>query len=166
MRTSLFLRPDTIRNFVFGIEDSLVSTIGFVSGIAAAGFSQKTILLSGAVLILVEAFSMAIGSLLSDNSVEEALEHKEVSYMSSVWGAFVMLVSYVVAGGIIILPYVLVPFAYAFETAISIAVVALFFLGMLSVKVVGVSMWHKGLSTVLLGGLAIVIGVGVGLLFR
>lgn len=166
MSSSLFSRPDTIRNFVFGIEDSLVSTIGFVSGIAAAGFSQKTILLSGAILILVEAFSMAMGALMSENSVEEALEHREVSYVSAVWGAFVMLASYVVAGSVIILPYVVVPFEYAFEVAITIALVSMFFLGMLSGKVAGVSSIRKGISTVALGGLAICIGVLVGILFR
>ena len=48
-----------IRNFIFGVEDSLVSTAGLLSGIAATGMSRPAILLTGIVLIFVEAFSMA-----------------------------------------------------------------------------------------------------------
>jgi len=60
-----------VRNFVFGVEDSLVSTVGLLSGIASAGASTATIFLTGTVLIFVEAFSMAVGSYLSEESVEE-----------------------------------------------------------------------------------------------
>ena len=50
------------RNFIFGVEDSLVSTVGLLSGVAIAGVPSRTILLTGVVLILVEAFSMAAGA--------------------------------------------------------------------------------------------------------
>ncbi len=60
-----------LRNFVFGVEDSLVSTVGLLSGVAAAGVETKTIVLTGVVLIIVEALSMAVGSYLSEYSVEE-----------------------------------------------------------------------------------------------
>lgn len=166
MSSSLFSRPDTIRNFVFGIEDSLVSTIGFVSGIAAAGLSRHSILMTGAILILVEACSMAIGALMSENSAEEATQQKEVSYMAATWGALVMFVSYVIAGSLVIAPYIFVPIADAFGVAIGISLVALFFLGMLSGHVAGISRIRKGFSTVLLGSVAIVIGVGIGMLVR
>ena len=46
-----------IRNFVFGVEDSLASTVGLLSGIATAGVNASTIVVTGAVLIFVEAFS-------------------------------------------------------------------------------------------------------------
>jgi VIT1/CCC1 family predicted Fe2+/Mn2+ transporter len=49
-----------LRNFIFGVEDSLVSTVGLLSGVAVAGVASRTILLTGVVLIFVEAFSMAV----------------------------------------------------------------------------------------------------------
>lgn len=73
-----------IRNFVFGVEDSLVSTVGLLAGIAFAGVEAKTVVLTGAVLIFVEAFSMGVGSLLSEQSVEQYEEKKEVSLISGV----------------------------------------------------------------------------------
>jgi len=68
-----------LRNFVFGVEDSLVSTVGLLSGIAAAGVAQKDILVSGVVLIFVEAFSMAVGSFLSEEFAEEYVAKSRVS---------------------------------------------------------------------------------------
>jgi hypothetical protein len=50
------------RNFIFGSEDSLVSTVGLLAGIVSAGIERKEIIISGIVLICVEAFSMSIGS--------------------------------------------------------------------------------------------------------
>ena len=58
-----------VRNFTFGVEDSLVSTVGLLAGIAFAGVNAGTVVLTGAVLIFVEGFSMAVGSLLSEQSV-------------------------------------------------------------------------------------------------
>jgi hypothetical protein len=39
-----------LRNFIFGIEDSLVSTVGLLSGIAIEHIPQVTIVLTGVVL--------------------------------------------------------------------------------------------------------------------
>ena len=52
------------RNFVFGVEDSLVSTVGLLSGISIAGVTNKTIIMTGVILIFVEAVSMGAGSFL------------------------------------------------------------------------------------------------------
>lgn len=60
-----------VRTFVFGVEDSLVSTVGLLSGLAIAGAARGTIILSGVTLIFVEAFSMGIGSLLSEHQKED-----------------------------------------------------------------------------------------------
>ena len=63
------------RNFIFGVEDSLVSTVGLLSGIAIADVPGHTIFLTGVVLIFVEAFSMAAGTFLSEYSAEEDSNH-------------------------------------------------------------------------------------------
>ena len=65
-----------IRELVFGLEDGLVSTMGAVAGIAAGTQNGKVVVLSGAVLVAVEALSMAAGSYLSNKSHRQMLEAK------------------------------------------------------------------------------------------
>lgn len=62
---------NSIREIVFGAEDSLVSTLGAVTGIAAGTGDTFVVILSGIVLIFVEALSMAAGSYLSSKSARE-----------------------------------------------------------------------------------------------
>ena len=64
----------SIRELVFGLEDSLVSTLGVVVGVAAGTADAKVVILSGVVLVIVEALSMAGGSFLSSKSHRELLE--------------------------------------------------------------------------------------------
>ena len=69
----------SIREIVFGMEDSLVSMLGAVTGIAAGTGSAFVVMLSGIVLISVEALSMSAGSYLSSKSAREVykLRHKQ-----------------------------------------------------------------------------------------
>lgn len=61
----------SFREFIFGAEDGMVSTLGAITGIAAATGSHFTIILSGLVIISVESISMAVGSYLSSKSTKE-----------------------------------------------------------------------------------------------
>lgn len=63
-----------MREIVFGLEDSLVSTLGVVTGIAAGTGNTFVVILSGVVLIFVEGLSMAAGSYLSSKSAREVFE--------------------------------------------------------------------------------------------
>lgn len=65
-----------IREIVFGFEDSLVSTLGVVTGVAAGTQSQFIVILTGVVLIFVEGLSMAAGSYLSSKSAREVFEDR------------------------------------------------------------------------------------------
>ncbi len=60
-----------IREVVFGLEDSFVSTMGAVSGVAVGSGSVHAVLLAGTVLVAVEALSMAAGSYLSSKAATE-----------------------------------------------------------------------------------------------
>ena len=66
----------TIREGIFGLEDGLVSTLGSITGIAAATHDPFTILLAGGVIISVESISMAVGSFLSSKSERQIAERK------------------------------------------------------------------------------------------
>lgn len=151
-----------IRNFTFGVEDSLVSTVGLLAGIAFAGVDPKTIVLTGVVLIFVEAFSMGVGSLLSEQSVEQYEQKREVSLSKPAFAAAVMFVSYVVAGLIPLAPYILKFGANAVWWSIGLTLLSLFLLGILNAHLFRVKAWRDGLLTLVMGGVAVAVGIGVG----
>lgn len=154
------------RNFVFGVEDSLVSTVGLLSGVGAAGTERHIIILSGVVLIFVEAFSMGVGSLLSDNSAKELGSGKEELLSRSFAGSVIMFTSYFVSGFIPLAPYIFLYGKYAFTVSIAASLAALFALGYFAGRVSKISAFRQGLQMLLLGGTAILLGVVVGVLIN
>lgn len=167
MKPSAHKSPLTayLRNFIFGVEDSLVSTVGLISGVAIAGVEQKTILLTGVVLIFVEAISMAAGTFLSEYSAEEYEEKKEVSGTKSIKNGAVMFISYFISGFIPLIPYVLLETASAFWVSIGLSLASLFALGLLGGRIAHVNLMRNAIRMLLVGGLAIGVGVLVGRLF-
>ena len=151
-----------LRNVVFGVEDSLVSTVGLLSGVAIAGLPRSTILLTGVVLIFVEAFSMATGSYLSEASVDEYMDRNRSKGHSPILGGLVMFFSYFVSGFIPLAPYLFWPAETAFGISIGFSLVALFILGAGSGKVSSGRPFKVGIRMFLLGGIAILVGVTVG----
>src|SRR5690606_6400064 len=102
------------RNFIFGVEDSLVSTVGLLSGIAISDVPRASILLSGLVLICVEAFSMGVGSFLAEDSGRGVLLKKDPSAHVTVTGGLVMFISYFCAGFLPLAPYIFLETYQAF----------------------------------------------------
>lgn len=155
-----------LRNFIFGVEDSLVSTVGLLSGIAAAGATRGLILLTGMVLIFVEAFSMAVGSFLAESSAEEYEHRTVVSPHRSVVDGVIMFFSYFVSGFIPLAPYFVVNTNRAFGASIVLSLVALFALGVIGARISGRRFLRRGIRMCVIGGLAIGVGVVVGKLIN
>lgn len=65
-----------IREVVFGMEDGMVSTLGAITGIAAATQNPFVTILSGFVVISVESISMGVGSYLSNKSERDINKRK------------------------------------------------------------------------------------------
>lgn len=151
-----------VRNIVFGISDSLVSTVGLLSGIDVSGTSRQVIILTGVVYAFVEAFSMAVGSFLSEQSTEEYDIKGEVSDGKPFVAGIVMFVSFILASFIPIVPYLFAGLAGALWLSIALSIVALFVVGLVSARIVRVSVLKHAVKMALLGGAAIVIGVVVG----
>lgn len=160
------MNSKNLRNFIFGVEDSLVSTVGLLSGIAIVGTSTKTIILAGIVLIFVEAFSMGVGSLLSDNSAEEYSTKREVPLRKSFFSSSIMFGSYFVSGFIPLSPYLIFPTSKALPFSILVSLIALFILGYMSAKLSNLNKIRKGSEMLLIGGVAIALGSMVGLLIN
>ena len=67
---------ELIRDFVFGMEDGLVSNLGLVLGVYVGGGSPFTVVLAGLASMFAGSFSMAAGSYLSAKSQREVYEHE------------------------------------------------------------------------------------------
>jgi VIT1/CCC1 family predicted Fe2+/Mn2+ transporter len=73
-----------IREVMFGINDGLVSTIGFVAGATGSLVQTHLVLLAGIASVVAGALSMGIGAYLASKSQQEffesekAREHREI----------------------------------------------------------------------------------------
>lgn len=150
------------RNFIFGVEDSLVSTVGLLSGIAIANLPRETIFLTGVVLIFVEAFSMAAGSYLSEYSAEGYASASEGSSKHNLVSGTIMFFSYFVSGFIPLFPYLILPVQSALPLSIALSVIALFFLGVVGARMSKINVLKNGLRMALVGGMAIAVGFAAG----
>jgi VIT1/CCC1 family predicted Fe2+/Mn2+ transporter len=65
-----------IREFVFGIQDGLISVVGLLAGMQAAGSSRFVILMAGTAAICSGAFSMSAGAYLSSKAEKEIFDHE------------------------------------------------------------------------------------------
>lgn len=159
-------RASYLRSFTFGVEDSLSSTVGLLSGLAIAGVARDTIFISGVILILVEAVSMSIGDFLSEHASEEYLHHRAVSSRRSILDALIMFFSYIVAGLVPLIPYVLFNTKDALAISIVFSLCALFLLGIVSARFSRLPLLKNGLRTFIIGGVAIAIGVLAGIIIQ
>lgn len=151
-----------LRSFVFGVEDSLVSTVGLLSGIKISGTPQGFILLAGVIYILVEAFAMAAGNFLSEQAADDYdREDATASLWTSLATSVVMFFSFVIAGFIPLLPYLLNTPATLF-VSIGLSLIVLFVIGMVSAKVVHRNPIRRGIEMALVGGAAIAVGIIAG----
>jgi VIT1/CCC1 family predicted Fe2+/Mn2+ transporter len=153
-----------VRNIIFGIEDSLAATVGLLSGIAAEQVPHETLLLTGFVYISVEAFSMGIGSFLSEESAQE-YEGRSMTSMRAAAGGLAMFISCILAGLVPILPYLFLDGEAALAASIGLSLAVLAALGLVQGRIASRPVLPRILRMVLLGGAAILVGVAVGKVF-
>ncbi len=65
-----------VREIVFGINDGVISTIGFLFGMVGAVMQHQIILISGLAEVLAGTVSMFVGGYLSTKSQQEFFEHE------------------------------------------------------------------------------------------
>ena len=151
-----------VRNFTFGVEDSLVSTVGLLSGVAVAGLDKQDIFLTGMILIFVEALSMGSGSFLSEHSSEEIEQNKEVKLSKPIIGSLIMFFSYFATGFIPLAPYIIFPTSTAFPISIILSLGGLALLGIINGKISNKNVVRHAMEMLIVGGLSITAGVVIG----
>jgi VIT1/CCC1 family predicted Fe2+/Mn2+ transporter len=155
-------RAQQFRSAVFGIEDSLVSTVGVLSGVAIADVERATIFLTGVVLIFVEAFSMGVGSYLSETSGEAYVSRKNGESRTSLKAAAIMFIAYFCSGFIPLSPYVFLSTERALPLSVSASLTALFILGVWSGSMTKGDLLKNGIRMLIIGGAAIGLGILAG----
>jgi len=154
-----------LRNFIFGAEDSLVSTVGLLSGVSFAGLATREIILSGVILILVESISMGAGVYLSEDSANELPQPGE--HDNTIADAAIMSISYLLIGLIPLLPYIFSTDARAgFYWSVGFSLISLFFLGLFKGYIIGRHLLFSALKIFVVGALVVAIAVAVGLFVR
>ena len=147
-----YIKPDYFRNFVFGAEDSLVSTLGVMFGVASASaYTKSSILLTGLIVIAVEALSMGAGSFLSESSTQEVSD--EEKHDNPVVSGIIMFLSYFITGFIPISPYLIFSVEVGKYVSVAVTFVALYVLGYAPTKSI-----KSGFRMVLVAGAAVLIG--------
>ena len=154
---------DALRSVVFGVEDSLVSTTGVVLGVAAGSGDARFVALAGLVTVLVEAISMGVGQYLSEEAVHELDPHHRDS--PALQGVL-MFLSYVIAGFVPLAPALVLPYPASVPVILAASAFGLFGLGYVKAAFLGRPRWRGGFRILLLGGIATVAGIVVGVLFR
>ena len=155
-----------LKNFIFGVEDSLVSTVGLLAGVAAAQAGRTAIITTGLVLIVVEGFSMGIGSFLTEETTDEIAGRKDNDF-EALKGGITMLLSYVGAGLLPLFPYFIWDSSIAITVSVVCSLLGLFGLGL------GTALYFnrprpfvRAFKMMFLGGLAVFVGIVIGKIFH
>jgi predicted membrane protein (TIGR00267 family) len=130
---------ESIREIIFGLEDSLVSTLGTLTGIAIGTRNAYIVILSGLVVVITEVLSMAAGSYLSSKSASETEQVLHFGNSNghterSVRAAGVMAVSYLLGGFVPLAPYLFLSVDLALLVSIPVTAIVLFLVGVWSAK--------------------------------
>lgn len=158
-RKSFFTK--SLRELVFGLEDGLVSTLGVVTGMASGLEDRKIIILTGILVVFVEALSMSAGTYLS-NKAESELEGKKNILRSSMLGATVMLFSYLFGGLVPVLPYFFVSVTEGIYLSIMMTMTTLFAVGFVKGKVTRTNATTSGFEMMIVSLTAALLGYIIG----
>jgi len=165
----------SIRVIILGIGDGLVSSLGVVTGIAEGTEDRFVVILSGIIVALVEALSMAAGTYLSDKSAKEAhvveetdfLPHKrnelhDIDKANPVKNAVLMYLANTAGGAIPVLPYFFLPVREAMPISVAMAITTLFVVGAEKGKLTRTNPLRSGLEMALVSTAAASLGFLIG----
>ena len=159
------IHEDYLRSIIFGFQDSLVSTTGVIAGVAAGTSQKELVILAGLVTITVESLSMGAGQYMSEKSVhqmDKSGKHTDNLYI----GGGLMALSYFLGGLVPLAPILTFRLPLSATLSIAFALVGLFILGFLKAHIVKVNPFKSAFEIFILGGVATLIGLIVGRMFK
>ncbi len=162
---NLKIHEDYLRSLMFGLQDGIVSTTGVVVGISAGIDNKAIIVLAALVAVTVEASSMAAGQYSSEKAVHQ-MDKSSKHTDSLLIGAVIMFFSYLIGGSFSIIPTLIFNQPLARYIAIASAFIGLIVIGYAKGKVVDHKPIRSAIELFIIGGIATVIGLIVGLVLK
>lgn len=161
-----------IKPAVLGASDGIVTTFAVVAGVVGAQLAVEIIIILGIANMVADGFSMAIGDFLGERSVQKLEQTSgEDKSQESIWQTSVVtFVSFVIAGLLPLLPYILrvvgvpVPIEYQFLLSIIATLSAMFLVGSMRTVVTGGRWWKNGLEMLFVGSVAAFVAYFLGAL--
>jgi VIT1/CCC1 family predicted Fe2+/Mn2+ transporter len=154
-----------LRSTLFGIENSVISTAGLIAGISVGTKDNHVVALGATVAIVIEAVAMGVGEYLSDDAVQELDKLKRHQDNPARSGALMMIAG-TLAGLVPLLPVLFLDYPASLICSVLAAFLVLFMVGFVKSKVLHSSPIRGGVKTLVVGGIATLLGVIVGLMFR
>jgi VIT1/CCC1 family predicted Fe2+/Mn2+ transporter len=154
-----------IREIVFGLEDSLVSTLGVVTGVAVAVDESNVVIVTGCVLLVVEAVSMAASSYLSSKSeleIKTRNKKRKPGNYSPIISGIVMGGFYLFGGIFPMAPYIFLGVDDALVPSVVLTILALFGFGFVKAEYVGKHPLVSSIEMTVVSLSACAIGYAIG----
>lgn len=153
-----------LKSAVLGANDGMITTFAVVAGVIGAGFKTDVILVLGIANLIADGLSMSLGDYLGERSAAmyRNLSVKKSSIKSyRVWeSGVVTFVSFVIAGSLPLLPYLLMYLQFPLDPALSLkySILAtasgLFTVGSMRAIVTKNKWYRSGLEMLAVGSLA------------
>lgn len=161
-----------LRDIIFGVHDALLTNLGIITGFVAALQNNRLIVIAALIDVIISAFAMSFGTYLSRTSetayLEDQLHRETHADVASALGnpitaAVVMWFTYVIAGVIPLLPFMLgYPAALSVRYAVIMALIVFFFVGLFKGVLTKSSPLFGGLQFLAFGAIAALIGYLIG----
>ena len=159
------IHEDYLRSLMFGLQDGIVSTTGVVVGISAGVGDKSIIVLAALVAVTVEASSMAAGQYSSEKAVHQ-MDKTGKHTDNLIAGAIIMFASYLIGGSFSIIPTIIFDQPLARYLAIASSFVGLGVIGYAKGQIVEHKPLRSAVELFIIGGLATLIGLIVGLALK
>ena len=155
-----------LKSAVLGANDGMITTFAVVAGVLGAGFPVNVILVLGISNLIADGLSMSLGDFLGERSVVlyRNLSNKKVKKSHyRVWeSGAVSFASFVLAGSLPLIPYLLIFFGSPLDPALSLkysimaTAIGLFVVGSLRSVVTKNSWYRSGIEMLAVGSVAAV----------
>jgi len=155
-------------DIILGINDGLVSILGFVAGAYGAVENNILVFITGVAATVAAALSMATAVYLARKSEQELRKNHSNAVLPAMKAGSATAVAFTLFSLFPLLPYVLISGAYAFSVSIVLTLLALFAAGALKTTITkehekwffrGLEMMGIGASTALI---SYVVGLWIG----
>ena len=149
-------------DIVYGANDGIVTTFAVISGAAGAGFSTTIIIVLGLANLIADGFSMGASKYLSVKSMQ-SVDKAGSTRRSPVKDGAATFVSFVIAGALPLIPFLILPHAFenSFTISATATAIAFFVVGATRSLVIDKHFVIAGLEMLIVGGAAAAIAYGL-----